>query len=99
MNLENYTNEKFYILYFASKYPLPSEIKENVILASPIGILSSILYLNHKHPIISLAQLSNTAKLIKYSHFPGSEGGYCSGSLLIPSKHEGYSIALTLPKL
>ena len=97
--IDSVSDKKYVLLYFTSHYQLPFEIKEKIIFSSPIGILSLPLYLNQRHPVIIYNQVNNQCKLIKFSSFPGSEGAYCDGDIIIPSKYQGYSIAYQLPKL
>lgn len=87
------------LLYFNSVYNLPSELSDQVIFSSPLGLASETLYNNLQHPIVNCYQIDNFYKLVKYSCFLGSEGSYCGGDVLIPSKFKGYSLAFMLPKL
>ena len=98
-DIEEYTSERYALLYFKSKYKLPREHRENNIYSSPLGLLSLNLYLNHKHPVVECFQVKWNCKVVKFSCFPGSEGAYCAGDVIIPSNIPGYSLAYMLPKL
>lgn len=91
--------EEYYLIYFESDFPLPCEINEKIALSSPLGILGVELYLNQVSQCEPEKQLSQLTSLVKFPHFPGSEGSYYGGKILLRSKLKGYCLAYTLPKL
>lgn len=98
-NIENLVNPSYVLIYFTSIFPLPNAPKGDFILSSPLGLLSVPLYLNHKHPIHECFIYNSQCKIIKFSCFPGSEGAFCAGNIIIPSNIHGYAVSYLLPKL
>lgn len=97
--LDQYTQTSYHLLYFTSRFPLPRPPKQTQILSSPLGLLSIPLYLNQissSEPCISLPYNS---ELIPFPYFPGTEGSFYKGKMLVPSKFKGYCIAYNLPKI
>lgn len=89
----------YYLLYFTSHLPLPSPLNTPQALTSPLGLLSIPLYLNQSSDTYSCLPLPFNSDLIPFPHFPGAEGSYYNGKMLIPSKYKGFCIAFNLPKI
>lgn len=97
--LDQYTQTSYHLLYFTSHFPLPRPPKNSQILSSPLGLLSIPLYLNQISNSESCISLPHNSDLIPFPYFPGTEGSFYKGKILIPSKFKGYCIAFNLPKI
>jgi len=89
----------YHLLYFTTRFPLPCPPSTPQALTCPLGLLSIPLYLNqvsHTYPCLPLPFNSD---LVPFPHFPGTEGSYYKGKMLIPSKSKGFCIAFNLPKI
>ncbi|OMJ96365.1 hypothetical protein SteCoe_116 [Stentor coeruleus] len=99
-NIENHTKNRYFICYFLSeKYNLPEEIRDKGIVASPLGLLSQEIFVNLKMPSEYVAVIDKDTKIVKMTSFPGCEGAFCDGWIIVPSRYYGYSISCVVPKL
>lgn len=99
-NIDNHVTGKYFVCYFVSeKDNLPEEIRDNGIVASPLGLLSQEIFSNLKMPSEYIAVIDENTRIIKMTSFPGCEGAFCDGKIIVPSRYYGYSISCVVPKI
>ena len=91
--------EDYFLVYFEADWALPDGIKGNFAYSSPLGLLGVNLYLNQVSECEEGIELGRLTKLVKFPHFPGTEGSFYNGRILLRSKLRGYCLAYLLPKL
>ena len=91
--------DEYFLVYFEADWGLPEEKRGKFAFSSPLGLLAVNLYLNQVSECEEGIELGRLTKLVRFPHFPGTEGSFYDGRILLRSKLKGYCLAYLLPKL